>query len=78
MTTAGFVEIETFSFDLPAPYSHTAWLGRVRACSGVGASMPPDRIKRFDTALTRLLHDRFADHPLQVPHRVFAVVCTSP
>ncbi|MCP4250215.1 MAG: methyltransferase domain-containing protein [bacterium] len=78
VTAAGFVEIETFSFDVPAPYSHLAWRGRVRACSGVGASMPPDRIEPFDAALTRLLQERFSDDPLQVPHRVFAVVCKRP
>lgn len=37
--SAGFTDAETFSFDVEVPYSHQGWRGRVRASSGVGASM---------------------------------------
>jgi len=72
---AGFREIETFSFDVDAPYSHEAWRGRIRASAGVAASLAPDQVARFDADLRALLLERFSQDPLAVPHRVFAVVC---
>ena len=71
----GFQDIETFSFDLPAIYSHEAWRGRIRASAGVSASLPPERVKRFDADLRDLLVQRFPSDPLEIPHRVFALVC---
>jgi SAM-dependent methyltransferase len=73
LSGAGFIGIESFTFDVAVPYSHEAWLGRIRASAGVGASMPPDAIVRFDDAHKELLAKRFPGEPLQVPHRVFAV-----
>ncbi|MFQ5435160.1 MAG: class I SAM-dependent methyltransferase [Anaerolineae bacterium] len=78
VATAGFQNIETFSFDLPTPYSHEAWRGRIRASAGVAASLSPPQVARFDAELKSLLATHFAEDPLQVPHRVFAVVCVSP
>jgi ubiquinone/menaquinone biosynthesis C-methylase UbiE len=75
---AAFTDVETFSFDVDVPYSPKAWRGRVRASSGVGASMSRGRVARFDEKLRLLLLDRFDDDPLIVPHRVWAVVCRSP
>lgn len=75
---AGFVEVETFSVDVPAVYTHEAWRGRVRACGGVGASLPPDAVERFDRAHAALLRERFPHEPLVVPHRLWAVVCRRP
>ena len=73
---AGFTEIETFSFDLDVPYPHEAWVGRIRASNGVGASLPAEAVQRFSDDLTALLADRFPADPLSVPHRVWAVVAT--
>ncbi|HUU85270.1 MAG TPA: class I SAM-dependent methyltransferase [Phycisphaerae bacterium] len=78
VTAAGFANAETFSFDVPVPYGHEAWRGRVRACSGVGAALTADRVERFDADLKRLLADRFPVEPLAVAHRVFAVICLAP
>jgi SAM-dependent methyltransferase len=75
---AGFTGIETFSFDLDVPYSHEAWVGRIRASNGVGASLDPDQVQRFSDDLTRLLAERFPADPLAVPHRTWAVVATRP
>ncbi len=75
---AGFENIETFSFDLSIPYTQQAWRGRVRASSGVGASLPPEGVARFDTELAALMAERFSEDPLLVPHRVWAVVCRAP
>ncbi len=75
---AGFDAIETFSFDVAVPYSHADWRGRIRASAGVGASLAPEDVARFDAALAALLAERFADDPLAVPHRCFALVCRAP
>jgi SAM-dependent methyltransferase len=74
----GFQNIETFSFDLDVPYSHEAWRGRIRASAGVGASLQPDQVARFDDELRVTLAARFPSDPLAVFHRVFAVIATSP
>ena len=75
---AGFRHIETFSFDTEAPYTHSGWRARIRASAGVGASLPAERVARFDQELRGLLEERFPTEPLCVPHRVFALICRSP
>jgi SAM-dependent methyltransferase len=72
---AGFRDIETFTFDTPTIYSHEAWRGRIRASAGISASLPPERVKSFDADLRDLLAQRFPSDPLEIPHRVFALVC---
>ncbi|MFI4981354.1 MAG: SAM-dependent methyltransferase, partial [Nevskiales bacterium] len=71
---AGFVALESFSFDLDQPYSHEAWRGRIRASAGVAASMDAVGVKAFDEAHATLLAERFPDPVLRVPHRVFALI----
>jgi hypothetical protein len=75
---AGFTGIETFSFDLDVSYSHEAWRGRMRSCNGVGATLSAPAVADFDAALAELLTTRFAAEPLAVPHRVWALVASSP
>ena len=69
----GFDGLETFSFDVDIPYSHESWRGRIRASAGIGASLPPDAVARFDAELEALLKDRWPREPLIVPHRVWAL-----
>jgi SAM-dependent methyltransferase len=75
---AGFADLETFSFDQSVTYSHEAWRGRIRASAGVGASLPPAGVAKFDQALAALLAQRFPDDPQAVPHRVFCVTARAP
>ena len=75
---ADFRDIESFTFDIFVPYSHEAWLGRIRASSGVAASLSPDRVQRFNAALKQLLVTRFQTEPLRIPHRIFALIGKSP
>ena len=88
---AGFEKIITFSFDMDAPYTADAWRGRIRASSGVAASMSAEEVSRFDSELKQLLEEQLQagagsarvelvrkDAVLPVPHRVFAVVAQSP
>ena len=71
---AGFTERVVFELDLSLAFSHADWRGRIRASAGVGASLAPDAVRRFDEDHRRLLAERFPAEPLAVPHRVFAVV----
>jgi 2-polyprenyl-3-methyl-5-hydroxy-6-metoxy-1,4-benzoquinol methylase len=71
---AGFESIESFSFDLKLLYSHEGWRGRIRASAGVGASLAPEEVARFDAEHAELLRQRFPSEPLLVPHRVFCMV----
>ncbi|MEE9607683.1 MAG: class I SAM-dependent methyltransferase [Myxococcota bacterium] len=75
---ASFGALETFSYDVEVPYTPEAWRGRARACAGVAASLPADRVAAFDRALRDLLATRFPDPTLHVPHRVFAVIARPP
>jgi SAM-dependent methyltransferase len=77
-TEAGFIDLETFSFDVDVPYTHEAWRGRIRASAGVGASLAPADVARFDADLAACLAERFPADPLAVLHRVFALVGRSP
>jgi len=80
---AGFENIVTFSFDMDIHYTADAWRGRIRASSGVGASLPPEDVSRFDSELKQLLEEKFqartgSDAVLPIPHRIFAVIAQSP
>ena len=75
---AGYEDIETFSYEEPATYSHEGWRGRIRASAGVGASLPPGLVAAFDQELAAMLKERFPESSLAVPHRVWALVCRRP
>jgi SAM-dependent methyltransferase len=72
LSDAGFVELETFSFDLDDPYTHAGWRGRMRASQWMIRAEPQAR-ERFDDALGACLAAEFPGD-LLVPHRVFAVI----
>ena len=78
LTLAGFVGLESFSFDLAVPYSHEAWRGRIRASAGVAATLAPGEVERFDGEHAEILSKHFPEDPLQVPHRVWALVGRKP
>ena len=75
---AGFVNIESFSFDCDVMFTPQSWLGRIRASSGVGASLAPEKIEKFERDLRQILLTHFPSERLIVPHRVFAVVSQKP
>ena len=78
VAVAGFIEIETFSFDVHVRYSHEGWRGRIRASAGVGASLAPDAMEFFDAELGSQMSQRFSEDPVAVPHRVWTLVCCAP
>jgi SAM-dependent methyltransferase len=71
---AGFTDLETFSFDVEVPFTHETWRGRMRSSNGIGATLPADEVAAYDTDLAKLMAERFPEDPLQVTHRVFALV----
>jgi SAM-dependent methyltransferase len=75
---AGFAALETFSFDVVLSYTHEAWRGRARASAAIGASLSPERVAAFDSALDAALAEKFPEEPLEMPHRVFALVGRRP
>ncbi len=74
LQTAGFTGIETFSFDVAVPYSHEAWVGRVRASAPIAGTLDAEGVRACSQELTAMLHEHFAEDPLAVPHRVWAVI----
>jgi SAM-dependent methyltransferase len=78
MAVAGFANIETFSFDIDAIYTHEAWRGRIRASAGVGASLAPQQVAAFDDELRAMLAERWPEDPMRVMHRVFAAIGVAP
>lgn len=78
LEAAGFTKIESFSFDVDVSYTHEAWLGRIRASAGVGASLSPESVARFDRAHQELLGKEFQENPLTIPHRAFTVFGQAP
>jgi ubiquinone/menaquinone biosynthesis C-methylase UbiE len=71
-------DLETFSYDIEVPYSPEDWRGRIRASSGVGASLPPAQVEDFDHELTLMLKNHFPGDVLNIPHRVFTVIASPP
>ena len=78
LAVAGFRNIETFSFDIDAIYTHEAWRGRIRASAGVGASLAPEAVAAFDAELRAMLAKRWPEDPMRVMHRVFAAIGVAP
>jgi len=74
----GFVEIQTFSFDLDLIYTHEAWRGRIRASAGISASLSDEAVQIFDDEMQAMLTSQFPDDPLNVHHRVWAVAAVKP
>ena len=74
LTSAGFMVVDRFRFTAAVPYSHAAWRGRIRASAGVAPSMSPEAVAAFDRAHAALLQERFPAEPLQVPHRISAIL----
>jgi SAM-dependent methyltransferase len=74
----GYHDLETFSYDVELPYTPEDWRGRIRASSGVGASLPSDRVEVFDRELAEMLRTQFPGDVLNIPHRVFTLIASPP
>ena len=64
-----------FWFDADVPFTRASWRGRLRACRGVGASLPQADVTAFDTALAAWLEANTTP-TFTVRHRVDAHLFT--
>lgn len=65
-------EVEaSFLYDDPIPFTRETWAGRIRACRGVGATMTPEEVERFDKAHQALL-SQIAPESFLILHRIDA------
>lgn len=78
VASVGFQHLETFSFDCAVPYTHERWRGRIRASAGVQASLEPEQVRQFDQEHRLTLQQNFAQDPLSIPHRVWALIARKP
>ena len=69
----GFQDCRTQSFDQMVPYTQEAWMGRIRASAGVGATLSPEIVQEFDEEHKRRLTDMFGEDDLRVHHRIWWV-----
>lgn len=60
-----------FYYDEPIRFTRDAWRGRIRACRGVGATLSPEEVARFDDAHDHLLRS-IAPEQFTVLHRIDA------
>ena len=75
---AGFLDIETYSFDVAASYTHEAWRGRIRASAGIAASLGQAEVEKFDQEHSENLQLRFPENNLQILHRCFTMIASPP
>lgn len=67
--TEGRFDLETVhSYNEMIEFYKEAWIGRVRTCRGVGASLSVDKAEIFEREYRRLLEKR--DDPLRLAHQI--------
>lgn len=70
--SAGLAQVDAmFWFDEAVPFTHESWRGRMRACRGVGATLPAVEVDAFDAAHATLLTS-LVPPSFTVRHRVDA------
>ena len=62
-----------FVYDHPIEFTRESWMGRIRACRGIGAVLEPEAIVEFDREHERLLQ-RIAPPKFTILHRIDAHV----
>jgi hypothetical protein len=45
------------AFDINVPFTRESWDGRIRACRGIGASLPQEQIEAFTLEHRKLLNE---------------------
>lgn len=63
-----FVNEAVISYEEALVFTKEAWLGRVLTCRGVGASLPPEKVREFEAEYRRVL-EKYAE-PLYLKHRI--------
>jgi hypothetical protein len=78
LCAGGYREPRGFAYELVIPYSHAAWRGRVRTCNAIGAVLPGPSVEAFDAELAAVLAAEHPEEPLEIPHRVSALILRPP
>ncbi len=50
-----FTVAAMFYYDVPVPFTRESWRGRLRACRGIGATLPPEQVEAFDREHDKML-----------------------
>ena len=58
-----------FFYDEPVEFTRESWRGRIRACRGIGATLPPEEVERFDRHHDQLLRET-APETFTILHRI--------
>jgi len=70
MESLAAFRLTTFhTYESALPFSRESWRGRIRACRGVGASLPPERVVEFDREHTALL-EKIAPPEFTILHQI--------
>jgi hypothetical protein len=62
-----FLQLESMNFKsfdhyrIEVPFTNESWRGRIRACRGVGASLPDDIVREFDADLEEMIRLKWGD-----------------
>ncbi|MEW4527785.1 class I SAM-dependent methyltransferase [Maioricimonas sp. JC845] len=68
-----FDVVDTFVYDEPIPFTRATWRGRIRACRGIGATLPASVVEAFDAAHAKLLEETVPES-FTILHRLDAHV----
>lgn len=64
-------DLETlFAYRENLPFTVDSWCGRMRSCRGIGATLPPEEVERFDAALRRCLEENSVGETFEIPHYI--------
>ena len=75
LQSGGFVEIESFTFDVAIPFTAESWAGYVRTWSAVAPRLGREQLIAFESALAATLQVEFAEASERwVLHRVFVAI----
>ena len=64
-----FEEVYHEEYDAQVPFTRDTWHGRMKACRGVGASLPPEEIEKWEREHQELLLET-APEEFEVKHYV--------
>lgn len=65
----GFEAVYHEEYRVDVPFTRESWNGRMKACRGVGASLPPEQIRQWEKEHKKLL-DEIAPERFQIRHFV--------
>lgn len=70
----GSIRLEELkTLDVALPFTREAWNGRMRACRGVGASLPPAQVEAFSGAHLQMLRETMPE-AFEVLHEISILV----